>query len=48
LAAVGAGADVVLGHHQHFFRGVELVDDSPVFYGLGHIAFDVVEIRQAR
>jgi poly-gamma-glutamate synthesis protein (capsule biosynthesis protein) len=37
---VASGADLVLGHHQHFFRGGELVDGTPVFYGLGHIAFD--------
>lgn len=37
---VEAGADVVLGHHQHLPRGVELLDGKPVFYGLGHAVFD--------
>jgi Bacterial capsule synthesis protein PGA_cap len=37
---VEAGADVVLGHHHHVPRGVELLDGKPVFYGLGHAVFD--------
>jgi poly-gamma-glutamate synthesis protein (capsule biosynthesis protein) len=37
---VEAGADVVLGHHHHLSRGVELLDGKPVFYGLGHAVFD--------
>jgi Bacterial capsule synthesis protein PGA_cap len=37
---VDAGADVVLGHHHHLPRGVELLDGKPVFYGLGHAVFD--------
>jgi hypothetical protein len=37
---VEAGADVVLGHHQHLPRGVELLGGKPVFYGLGHAVFD--------
>jgi len=36
---LAAGADVVLGHHQHFFRGND-VSTRPVFYGLGHLVFD--------
>lgn len=38
--AIDAGADIVFGHHQHFFRGVEFISGRPVFYGLGHIVFD--------
>jgi Bacterial capsule synthesis protein PGA_cap len=37
---VDAGADVVLGHHHHLPRGVELLDGKPVFCGLGHAVFD--------
>ncbi|MFH8349578.1 CapA family protein [Streptomyces sp. NPDC018045] len=37
---IEAGADVVLGHHQHFLRGMEFIDGKPVFYGLGHLVFD--------
>lgn len=37
---VEAGADIVLGHHHHFMRGVELQGGRPIMYGLGHLAFD--------
>lgn len=37
----GAGADLVLGHHQHLFKGARFVDGTPVFHGLGHIVFDM-------
>jgi Bacterial capsule synthesis protein PGA_cap len=35
-----AGAHLVLGHHQHLPRGVEVIAGTPVFFGLGHIVFD--------
>jgi len=35
-----AGAGLVLGHHHHLPRGVEVIAGTPVFFGLGHIAFD--------
>lgn len=35
-----AGASLVLGHHHHMPRGVEVIAGTPVFFGLGHIAFD--------
>ncbi|MFD8756707.1 CapA family protein [Kitasatospora sp. NPDC059577] len=38
---VDAGADVVLGHHQHLLRGAAFLDGAPVFYGLGNIACDL-------
>lgn len=40
-AAVDAGADVVFGHHHHYLRGVERYRGKPIFYGLGHFAFDL-------
>jgi poly-gamma-glutamate synthesis protein (capsule biosynthesis protein) len=30
------GADVILGHHQHILKGVEVYRGKPIFYGLGH------------
>ncbi|PDT64090.1 capsule biosynthesis protein CapA [Bradyrhizobium ottawaense] len=39
--SVEAGADVVLGHHHHFLRGVEIYRGKPIFYGLGHFVFDL-------
>jgi poly-gamma-glutamate synthesis protein (capsule biosynthesis protein) len=35
-AALDAGADVVVGHHAHIVRGVELRDGKPLFHGLGN------------
>lgn len=35
-----AGANLILGHHQHMLRGVEVIGATPVFFGLGHIVFD--------
>lgn len=35
-AAIDAGADVVVGHHAHIIRGVELVRGKPVYHGLGN------------
>ncbi|MGE0718183.1 MAG: CapA family protein [Alphaproteobacteria bacterium] len=39
--AVDAGADVVYGHHHHYLRGIEMRRGRPIFYGLGHFAFDL-------
>jgi poly-gamma-glutamate synthesis protein (capsule biosynthesis protein) len=35
-AALAAGADVVVGHHAHILRGIEVRDGRPVFHGLGN------------
>lgn len=35
-AAVDAGADIVLGHHAHIVRGIEMYRGKPVFHGLGN------------
>lgn len=40
-AAIDAGADIVLGHHHHFLRGIEAYKGKPIFYGLGHFVFDL-------
>jgi len=40
-AAIDAGADVVLGHHHHYLRGVEIYRGKPIYYGLGHFVFDL-------
>jgi Bacterial capsule synthesis protein PGA_cap len=37
-AAIDAGADVVVGHHAHILRGVELYRGRPIFHGLGNFA----------
>jgi poly-gamma-glutamate synthesis protein (capsule biosynthesis protein) len=35
-AAVDAGADVVVGHHAHILRGVEVYRGRPIFHGINH------------
>lgn len=40
--SIESGADVVLGHHHHFLRGIEMYQGKPIFYGLGHFVFDLV------
>ncbi|MFT4081307.1 MAG: CapA family protein [Nocardioides sp.] len=35
-AAVDAGADLVVGHHAHIMRGVEIYRGVPIFHGLGN------------
>ncbi|MDA9391530.1 hypothetical protein WN73_12910 [Bradyrhizobium sp. CCBAU 45394] len=39
--SIESGADIVLGHHHHFLRGVEMYRGKPIFYGLGHFVFDL-------
>jgi poly-gamma-glutamate capsule biosynthesis protein CapA/YwtB (metallophosphatase superfamily) len=40
-AAIDAGADVVLGHHAHILKGVEVYRGRPIFYSLGNFAVDL-------
>ena len=35
-AAIDAGADVVIGHHAHICRGIELYKGRPIYHGLGN------------
>jgi hypothetical protein len=35
-AAIDAGADVVLSHHAHILRGIELYRGKPIYHGLGN------------
>ncbi|HEY6123415.1 MAG TPA: CapA family protein [Steroidobacteraceae bacterium] len=35
-AAIEAGADIVLGHHAHIVRGIEIHRGKPIFHGLGN------------
>jgi poly-gamma-glutamate synthesis protein (capsule biosynthesis protein) len=46
-ASIDAGADIVLGHHHHFLRGIELYRGKPIFYGLGHFVFDLPGLENA-
>lgn len=37
-AAVDAGADIVVSHHAHILRGVEVYQGRPIYHGLGNFA----------
>ena len=39
-AAIDAGADLVIGGHAHWPKGIELYEGKPVFYGVGNFLFD--------
>jgi poly-gamma-glutamate synthesis protein (capsule biosynthesis protein) len=34
--AIDCGADIVVGHHAHILRGIELYRGRPIFHGLGN------------
>jgi len=40
-AAIDAGADLILGHHAHILKGIEVYKGKTIFYSLGNFAFDV-------
>lgn len=39
-AAIDAGADLVLGHHPHILKAVEIYKEKVIFYSIGNFAFD--------
>ncbi len=39
-AAIDAGADLILGHHAHILKGVEIYKNKMIAYGMGDFAFD--------
>ena len=40
-AAIDAGADVILGHHAHILKGVEIYRGRPILYSLCNFAMDL-------
>ncbi len=40
-AAIDAGADVILGHHAHILKGIEVYRGKVIFYSLCNFAFDL-------
>lgn len=40
-AAIDAGADLILGHHAHILKGVEIYKGKAIFYSLGNFAIEV-------
>jgi len=39
-AIIDAGADMILGHHPHVIKGIEVYKGKPIFYSMGNFAFD--------
>ncbi len=47
VAAIDAGADLILGHHPHILKGIEVYKGKVIFYSIGHFAFDITgEVRK--
>jgi poly-gamma-glutamate capsule biosynthesis protein CapA/YwtB (metallophosphatase superfamily) len=40
-AVIDAGADLILGHHAHLPKGIEVYKGKPIFYSMGNFAFDM-------
>ena len=40
-AAIDAGADIVLGHHAHILKAIEVYKGKPIFYSLCNFATDL-------
>ncbi len=38
-AAIDAGADLIVGHHNHIRQAVEVYKGKPIIYGIGNFAF---------
>jgi poly-gamma-glutamate synthesis protein (capsule biosynthesis protein) len=39
-AAIDAGCDLILGHHPHILKGVEVYKGKPILYSMGNFAWD--------
>ncbi len=39
-AAIDEGADLVVGNHAHWAKGIEVYEGKPIFYGTGNFLFD--------
>jgi hypothetical protein len=39
-AAIDAGADMVIGGHAHWPKGIEMYEGKPIFYGVGNFLLD--------
>jgi poly-gamma-glutamate capsule biosynthesis protein CapA/YwtB (metallophosphatase superfamily) len=39
-ATIDAGADLVIGHHPHILKGIEVYGGKPIFYSIGSFALE--------
>ncbi len=40
---IDAGADLILGHHSHLLKGIEVYKGKAIFYSMGNFAFDIYQ-----
>lgn len=40
-AAINAGADLIIGHHAHILKGIEVYERKVIIYSMGNFAMDV-------
>lgn len=45
-AAIDAGVDLILGHHAHILKGIEVYKGKPIFYSLCNFGFDSMRKRR--
>lgn len=45
-AAIEAGADLILGHHAHILKGIEVYKGKPIFYSLCNFAIDLAAPKE--
>jgi len=46
-AAIDAGADLIIGHHQHLLKGVEVYKGKVIFHGVNHLSVWIDYKRQS-
>jgi len=44
----GMGADIIIGHHPHVVRGLEMICGKPVYYSLGNFYFSQTRDKQEK
>ncbi len=45
--AIDAGADIIIGHHPHILKAIEVYKGKVIFYSLGNFALDTNDDRRA-
>lgn len=40
-AAIDSGADIIIGHHPHILKGIEVYRSKAIFYSLGNFALEL-------
>ena len=45
-AAIDAGADLILGHHAHILKGIEVYKGKVIFYSLCNFALDLAPAKE--